>query len=263
MSNDVLSPFLLNAMAILIVAMGVLMVATHTSLLALAARRTTLAPRAQFAVPLFAAALLAGWLGWAVLAVPARVITPEPLALPGQVVQNPGLLIEMTVFVVLGLVVIVSSKTMRALAAATPAAWPIAVQVYRVLGVIFLWPFLAGGALPTLFATCAGIGDVGTGLAAPFVAWAVARNRPGARTWAVAWNWFGILDLVVATTTAVVSHSTNVSRFPLVIVPLFLGPPLGILTHFYSLRNLALTRADARSSTSEGHAIRPATALQA
>jgi hypothetical protein len=28
-------------------------------------------------------------------------------------------------------------------------------------------------------------------------------------------------------------------------VPLFLGPPLGILTHIYSLRNLAVTRATA------------------
>jgi hypothetical protein len=31
-----------------------------------------------------------------------------------------------------------------------------------------------------------------------------------------------------------------------VIVPLFLGPPLGILAHIYSLRNLAVTRASAR-----------------
>ena len=63
------------------------------------------------------------------------------------------------------------------------------------------------------------------------------------------WNYFGILDLVVATMTAVLSHSTNVGRFPIVIVPLFLGPPLGILTHIYSLRNLSLTRARTSIST--------------
>ncbi len=255
MTNDtILSPSLLNAVAIFIVAMGVLMVAAHTSFLALTARRTTLPLRTQFIAPLLAAVLLAGWLGWAVLAVPERVITPEPLALPGQVVQNPGLLIEMAAFVVLGIVVIFASKTMRVLNAATPPAWLIGVQVYRVAGAMFLWPFLAAHALPALFALCAGIGDVLTGIAAPFVARAVARHRPGAHRWAVMWNCFGILDLVVAVTTAVLSHSTNVSRFPLVIVPLFLGPPLGILTHIYSLRNLVLTRPSTNT--------RPATAPQ-
>lgn len=256
MINDtLLSPSLLNAVATSIIAVAVLMVAAHTSLLALTARRTTLAPRTQFLVPLLAAGLLAGWLGWAVMAVPERVITPEPLALPGQVLQNPGLLIEMAAFVTLGVVVLFASKTMRVLNAATPPAWLIGLQVYRVEGVIFLWPFLAGGALPALFALCAGIGDVITGIAAPFVALAVARNRPGARVWAVLWNCFGILDLVVATATAVLSHSTNIDRFPLAIVPLFLGPPLGILTHLYSLRNLAVTRA----STSPARVAAPST----
>lgn len=243
MNNEsILSPSLLNATAIFTVAMGVLMVAAHTTFLALAARRTTLPLRTQFSAPLLAAILLSGWLGWAVLAVPERVITPEPLALPGQVMQNPGLLIKMAAFVGLGIAVIFASKTMRALNAATPPAWLIGVQVYRVAGAMFVWPFLGAGALPPLFALCAGIGDVLTGIAAPFVARAIARNQPGAHTRAVMWNWFGILDLVVATSTAVLSHSTNVGRFPLVIVPLFLGPPLGILTHLYSLRNLALTR---------------------
>lgn len=246
MNIETLSPFLVHAMAIFTVATGALVVASHTSFLALAARRASLTPRARFFAPLLAGGLLAGWFAWAILAVPERVITPEPLAAPGQVLQNPGLLIEMAAFVTLGVLVIFGSKTMRALNAATPPEWLIAVQVYRVAGVMFLWPFLAGGALPALFALCAGVGDVLTGIAAPFVARAVAANRPGAQRWAVRWNYFGILDLVVAVTTAVSSHSTNVGRFPLVIVPLFLGPPLGILTHIYSLRNLALTRQSAR-----------------
>jgi hypothetical protein len=258
MTNDtLLSPALLNAVAIFIVALSVLMVAVHTSILAVTARRTTLAPRTQFLAPLLAGVVLAGWLGWAVLAVSERVLTPEPLARPDQVLQNPALLIQMTAFVTLGVVVLFASGTMRVLNAATPPAWLIGLQVYRVAGVIFLWPFFAGGALPALFALCAGIGDVLTGIAAPFVALSVARNRPGAHTRAVLWNCFGILDLVVAVTTAVLSHSTNVDRFPIVIVPLFLGPPLGILAHIYSLRNLAVTRASiasARTATSAGRA---------
>jgi len=248
-NNTLLSPALLDAVAIFIVATSVLMVAAHTGFLALAARRTTLTARTQLIAPLLAATLLATWLGWAVLAVRERVVTPEPLSLPGQVVQNPALLIEMTAFVALGIAVLSYSKTMHALNAATPPAWLIGVQVYRAAGAMFLWPFLAAGALPPLFALPAGIGDVLTGIAAPFVALAVARNRPGAHARAVAWNYFGILDLVVATATAVLSHSTNIGRFPLVIVPLFLGPPIGILTHIYSLRNLAATRVSTRAAS--------------
>ena len=79
-------------------------------------------------------------------------------------------------------------------------------------------------------------------VAAPFLAVAFARNHRGVRTVAAAWNWFGILDLIVAPVAAVLTQSTNIGRFPLVIIPLFLGPPLGILTHVYSLRNLAVRR---------------------
>ena len=257
-NNTLLSPALLDAVAILIVAVSVLMVAVHTTILAVTARRTTLSPRTQFLAPLLAGGLLAGWLGWAVLAVSERVLTPEPLAPAGQVLANPALLIEMAAFVTLGVVVLFASKTMRVLNTATPPAWLIGLQVYRVAGVIFLWPFLAGGTLPSLFALCAGIGDVLTGIAAPFVALSVARNRPGAHTRAVLWNYFGILDLVVAVLTAVLAHSTNVARFPIVIVPLFLGPPLGILAHIYSLRNLAVTRVSAGPARANAPSIRTA-----
>ncbi len=249
------SPALLEATALFTVALSVLMVAVHTHLLALAARRTTLAPVVQFRVPLLAAALLAAWLGWAVLAVKDRVVIPELPPVAGQLVQQPALLIWMALFVAAGIAVLFGSKIMRTLNAAMPPAWLIGVQTYRVAGAMFLWPFLAADALPAGIAWPAGIGDTLTGLAAPFVAWAVGRNRPGAHTWAVAWNWFGLLDLVVAPIAAVLSHSTNIARFPLVVVPLFLGPPLGILTHIYSLRNLRANRtarADAISSISPG-----------
>jgi hypothetical protein len=248
----ILSPDRLHAVSVLIVATGTLMIATLTTMLALAARRTALAPRTQFAAPLLVATLLAAWFGWAVLAAREPVLVPEPLpiaeGLAQRVVQRPELLLEMSAMVTVGLIAIFGSKTLRAINAATPSAWLIAAQTYRALGLIFLWPFLAGGALPAGFALPAGIGDVLTGVAAPFVAWAVAHHRPGARAWARRWNWFGILDLVVAVVAAVLSQTSNVNRFPLVIVPLFLGPPLGILLHVFSLRNLAGMRDPARTA---------------
>jgi hypothetical protein len=237
-TNDLLSPALLHATAVFIIALTVLQIAAYTGVIALVARRTALTQRTQFAVPLLMAALLASWLGWAVLAVREPVVTPEP---PSTGVQNLELLLKMGVFVSLGIVALFSSKSLRALYAATPPAWLIGVQIYRVAGVMFLWPFLAAGALPTTFALFAGIGDILTGLAAPFVVLALARNHPRAHARAVVWNYFGILDFLVAVTAAVLSGSTNIGHFPLVIVQLFIVP-VGILAHIYSLRNLAATR---------------------
>jgi hypothetical protein len=94
------------------------------------------------------------------------------------------------------------------------------------------------------------VGDFLTGLAAPFVGSIVARRRPGALAWATAWNLFGIADLIVAPAVAIVSGAQLIGLYPLALVPLFVGPPLGILTHIYSLRNLstAMRREGSRRS---------------
>jgi hypothetical protein len=220
---------------------GTVMIVAHSLLFARAGPRTTLSPRRQILVPAVVALALSGWFAWAVLAVPDWVELPEP-APTANAVQNPGLLLEMGALVAAGIVALFASKSLRELNGAMPPAWLIAVQFYRVLGLIFLWPMWSSGLLSGTFALPAGIGDALTGLAAPLVAWAVARRRPGSHGLAVAWNWFGMADLVVAPAAAVLAQSTNVGRFPLVVVPLFLGPPLGILTHIYSLRNLRLHR---------------------
>ena len=68
----------------------------------------------------------------------------------------------------------------------------------------------------------------------------VARGRPQAAKWAVAWNLFGFVDLIVAPASAIASHADLFGHYPLAIVALFLGPPLGMLTHLFSLRNLAV-----------------------
>ena len=116
----------------------------------------------------------------------------------------------------------------------------IAIQTYRVAGIMFVFLFLTDGILPAGFGWPAGIGDAITGIFAPVVALMVARNRPNAFKWAVAWNLFGTLDLIVAPATALYFEARVLSIYPLNLVPLFLGPPIGILTHIYSLRNLAV-----------------------
>lgn len=250
--SSLLSEGLLQATGVVIVSLSVLMVAAQTGILALAARRTTLSRSTQLSLPLLVGAALALWVGWAVLAVRAPVVVPPPDPVAQRVVQQPRLLLPMVAMVAAGTLALFLSKSMRAINAATPSEWLIGVQSYRVAGGLFLWPFLAAGALPASFALPAGIGDVLTGIAAPVAALAIARGWRGARAWAIAWNCFGILDLIVAPTAAVVSRTTNVGRFPLVVVPLFLGPPLGILTHVYSLRNLVVTGGTAGSRPRPG-----------
>lgn len=147
-------------------------------------------------------------------------------------------------FFVPGLLWAFFSRTGKALLPAIEPDTLIRVQAYRMAGAMFLFPFLALHALPAEFALPAGIGDVLTGLMAPFVARAIEERRPGAYRRALLWNLFGIADLVVAVGTALHSQAQILAIYPLCLVPLFLGPPMGLLTHALSLRSLALHREE-------------------
>ena len=235
------SPPLLTGVAIFLTGSAAALVALHSAMLALAGPRTTLPPRTQVVLPVMAALLLGGWLGWAVVHTHALGLEGP---LPGRSSPLAALPTLAAMLVAIGVgVSFLSSRTVRTFYAAMPPDWLIRIQVYRTAGASFLWPFMTDGMLPAAFALPAGIGDAITGLTAPFVAAAVAQGRPGAHRLAVAWNWFGIIDLIVAPTAAVLSGTQLASIHPLGLIPLFLGPPLGILTHIYSLRNLAANRA--------------------
>ena len=220
--------------AIAIFGLAIFMIAAHTAIAATAAQHTT--PKTKTTVPFIIAAFLASWLAIAIIVGDGSnfPIAPESRrAISGLVALIPFIIAVIALF---------TSRSMRTINAATPSASLIAVQTYRFAGIMFLFPFLAYGMVPAGFAWPAGVGDALTGLFAPVVALLVARRRPAAFQWAIAWNIFGILDLIVAPATAVFFQSRVLGTYPLALVPLFLGPPLGILTHIYSLRNLAITR---------------------
>jgi hypothetical protein len=65
--------------------------------------------------------------------------------------------------------------------------WIIGVQLYRVLGAIFLILY-AADKMPGLFAWPAGIGDIIVGLLAPVVALAYARDPRRNAGLVTAWN---------------------------------------------------------------------------
>jgi hypothetical protein len=149
--------------------------------------------------------------------------------------------------VVIGLAAIFTSRTLGAINAATPPQWLIWAQGYRLAGVMFLFPYLAYGVLPGGFAWPAALGDMATAALGIVVGLAVARNAPNARRWAAIWNVAGIADLVVAPTMALVTGADVATIYPLALVPLFVGPPLGILVHVLSLRNLRVSRERLRA----------------
>jgi hypothetical protein len=227
-----------RSVAVFIFALGIGMVAVHTALAALAAQHPTFGRRKPILLAGLVGVYLTLWFG---LAVTVGDRTNFPLEREDRRLWISLLVGFGPMFVGIG--VLFASKTMRYLNAAMPAHWLIWAQTYRVAGLMFLFPFLYYGIVPAAFAIPAGLGDLVTGALAPFVGLAIARQRPHAIKWATAWNLFGLLDLIVAPTAAVLSQAQVIGLYPLSLVPLFIGPPLGILTHVYSLRNLAMLSA--------------------
>ena len=129
----------------------------------------------------------------------------------------------------------------RVLAAPGASANLVRAQSFRVVGVLFLIMMLLGRA-PALFALPTGLADLMVGLAAPWVARAMARGT--GRRAAVRFNVLGIVDYAIALVTGTVSSvvdagpaATAVAALPLVLIVTTAGP-LGAAMHIMSLRRL-------------------------
>lgn len=233
MIADMLPLLLAGGSAVLIFALGIALVAVHTILFASASRRTPLQPRKQIAASACAGALLTIWLA-------VSLMIADRLHFP---LVSSGFRLPVVLLVGFGPVaalvaLLFTSKTVEEINRVMPPEWLIWAQTYRIAGWMFLYPFLYYGVIPAGFAVPAALGDFLTGAFAPLVALGVSRRRQFG--WAIAWNIFGLLDLIAAPLAALLSGAKIIDLYPLVLVPLFIGPPLGILTHVYSLRNLAV-----------------------
>jgi hypothetical protein len=103
------------------------------------------------------------------------------------------------------------------------------------------------GQMPALWALPTGIGDVAVGVAAPIIA--SRLDSAGGRRHAIIFNILGLADLVVAVGLGFMTSpgpaqifqttptSALVTRFPLALVPTFLGPRAVVL-HVVSLWQL-------------------------
>jgi hypothetical protein len=168
--------------------------------------------------------------------------------IPG-VVGLPRLPIAIFAPVIIGLIVLLRSKSIAALLDVTPVSWLIALQAYRILGGLFLVNWVNGTA-PGVFAWPASIGDMLTGIMALPVALLLATGAERGRSAAIAWNIFGLLDFTIAIVTATLSSpgplqvfgldipaSSLAGTYPNVLIPAF-AVPSSILLHALSIRQL-------------------------
>jgi hypothetical protein len=184
--------------------------------------------------------LLAGWLVLAVVLAATGFFVTGPSEAP----RIGWALIPLA----LGFVLLAASAGFRGAVEAVPPDRLVGVQLYRVLGGVFLVGW-ALGILPAVFALPAGLGDVLIGVAAPLVAKNLRNGHPASRRRAILWNVLGLADLAVAVTLGVLSApgslqrfaldrpNVAISEFPFVIIPTVLVP-LSVLLHVFSLRSL-------------------------
>jgi len=196
--------------------------------------------RTATTVTVAAAAMLGGWL-----------LTSGLLARAGAYHQPSGQAAAWFGVAVAGTMLVLLAATRipvmaRILAVPDTPARLALPHTLRVVGVTFLL-VMAQGHLPAVFALPAGLGDIATGLAAPFVAWRLAQGSGRAR--AVWFNLFGILDLLVAFSIGFLAGlgpwqplAVTPSTEPLSLLPLALVPtvavPLSLALHLVSLRQL-------------------------
>ena len=129
------------------------------------------------------------------------------------------------------------SRTFRDVIAAIPQHWLIGIQTFRILGGVFLVRYFEG-QLPGVFAIPAGVGDVLTGIFAPLVAYWWFTAKPYARPAAIAWNLFGMADLVNAVALgALTGGGGGGIVFPIVLIPVY-AVPRAFLIHSFSLIGL-------------------------
>jgi hypothetical protein len=107
----------------------------------------------------------------------------------------------------------------------------------RVLGGLLLIRYIQG-QLPGVFAIPAGVGDVLTGILAPIVAYLWYAGKPYAREAAIAWNLFGMVDLINAVALGTLTGGGGGGIvFPTVLIPVY-AVPRTFLIHSYSLLGL-------------------------
>jgi hypothetical protein len=170
-------------------------------------------------------------------------------AVPGVVQTSSPLPVAIFLPVVVGLTLLTRSSHIASLLDVMPTSWLIGLQLYRVLGGLFLVNWLHGIS-PGAFALPAGIGDVTVGVLALPAAALVASGAEAGRKAGMRWNILGLIDLTIAVAMGMMTSpggplyvaslgQTNmqVGTFPTVMTPAF-AVPSSIILHGLSIWQL-------------------------
>lgn len=189
-------------------------------------------------------ASLAVWLGGVFALGASGVLAGPPGAPPLPIFA--GAVVPLIVFAIVWR----TSKAFRGYLLALDVRLVTAIQAWRYAGFGFI-ALYANHVLPGLFAWPAGLGDMAIGITAPWWVLKLIRDpgvaaSPGFRLW----NVLGIVDFVVAFTTATISAMLLVTDtppsmapmpfLPVVLIPIFMVPLFAML-HVIAL--LQSTRA--------------------
>ncbi len=225
MPNTLLALIILGPTAIVVAALFIVMWRARTS-------------TRDARIAILSGSVLLLWAVIATMLAHRRVFQPHD----AEIVPPVG--INLIVVLSVLFVSLVSSRSLRRLL--TRQASLIRLHLWRLVGIVFLI-LMVRGQVPALWALPAGIGDILVAATAPWV----ARNvdRPRGRRRAIAWNLFGMADLIVAvglgTMTSpgstqvfnTVPTSELMTHFPMALVPTFLVP-LAFTLHVISLSQL-------------------------
>jgi hypothetical protein len=152
-------------------------------------------------------AVLLLW-GAGVVAIARAGLFPQPVGQPPL-----PLLAAVALPVLTGVALWLASPALRAWTAGWDLAALVALQTFRVMGVVFLF-FWMTGDLPTLFALVAGLGDIAVGILAIPVTLAVARRTPGWPDRVRGLTRAGLFDFAVVITLAILSQQGNLLHLP-------------------------------------------------
>jgi hypothetical protein len=189
---------------------------------------------------------LAAWLGVVLIAGASGVFIGAPGQPPLPVFA--GAVVPLIVFAI----AMRASLAFREFLLALDTRLIVAMQAWRYAGFGFI-ALYANHVLPGLFAWPAGLGDMAIGIVAPWWIVALSKNPDAAGSSGFRlWNALGILDFVIAFTTATVCAmiiTTDVpptiapmGQLPLVLVPAFMVPLFAML-HVVALMQSKRARA--------------------
>jgi hypothetical protein len=217
-------------------------------ILAQSLRQLPLAPQIKRAWRWGAAIVLSAWL-LARLALGSNPPGATVLGTPYSFLSFTSLILGLLV----GIVLLLFSSVFRQIIRAAPETWLVGIHAIRIGG--FAWLALMDmQLLPAEFALPTGYGDMTVGLLALMMAYLLAKRKPYARALVIGWNVLGLLDFVVAITTAFIylgpfAAQLAVSGVSLryfnyvLLIPSF-GVPLFSLLHIYSLFQMVSVQVD-------------------